>query len=195
MEEPRLRGVVDGSRPDDGALGDGIERVDRGAHGVHVITRGAGDDQPGVAVVGGDGTERPHQRRHVLASFERAEGEHERPAVERRGPRVRWPRRCGSGEGERTQVDDLDALGPEDVAHPRRGGVARRVDRRPGLDPPPEHVAGAAHRRCRLLGVGQEPAVVDGHHGGESGRRHDVVGAVHDLGVAEPTIEARPVDA
>ncbi len=40
----------------------------------------------------------------------------------------------------------------------------------------------------------QEPAVVHGDHGGQAGRRCDVVGAVHDVGTVQPTIGARVID-
>ena len=134
------------------------------------------------------------ERREVLAALDRAEGEHEGPAVEVGEPWVGQVRRR-LVDGEWTEVDDLDVAGTEEFTDGGRRGVARRVHRGAALHTPPQHLAGPPHVRRCLRRVGEEPAVVHRHERRPPARRHDVVGAVDDLGVAEPPIDPRMIQA
>ena len=138
---------------------------------------------PSAAVVRTEGAD---ERGEVLAPLDGADGEHER--AERRRPR-RHRGHLGGRHGERPEVDDLDPRRVEQLAGGVGGRLAGRVDHGTGSHAPAEDLTGPADVGGGLVRVTQEPAVVDRHDRRPAGGWDDVVGAVDDVGGAEPAVD------
>ena len=120
-EQPRLRGVVDGSRPHD-------RRAGRpGPSASTAASTASASSPPPPAMTSrasrwsaASGTERGDERRQVLAPFERAERERRTAGRRARGPRVRWPRRRGTGSASGPRWMTSTRSAPSSSRTPRR---------------------------------------------------------------------------
>ena len=151
-----------------------------------VVAGGAGEDERGAV-----GAAPPHRRRATSAGrFLRRSTV---PTASTNGPSVDAhggvDGRLGGRHGERPEVDDLDPRRVEQLAGGVGGRLAGGVDHGPGAHAPAEDLTGPADVGRGLVRVTQEPAVVDRHDRRPAGRWDDVVGAVDDVGGAEPAVD------
>jgi len=157
---------------------------DGGIEGLHSPRVGAGDHQHEGFVVTGDGVERLHEARQVLAWLDAPEREH----VAVGAGALAASRRVAADRWHEPGVHPSDALGldAEVVANFRADEVTEHMDRRATVERQPyvtregECVGGAQ------LGVPHEREVVHRRDHRCPSRRRNVVRRVHDVDLAGP---------
>ena len=154
-----------------------------------------GDHEAHVGIVGGQGVERPHQRRQVLPRLDGPDGEHEPVAAGQRPPPpgVAGPRTVGAD----TVVDGDDpvGVGAEHVDDLGPHELGRGVHPRAAPEGAADHPGERQRELVGELGVAHRRQVVDGHHLGRTGGRHDEVRAPHDVVATDPAVDQRVVGA
>ena len=142
-------------------------------------------------MLGGEQTERLDEDRQVLAPLERSDRGDVRPADERGNRRI-LAGAGGIGQRGRAGSSRPVASGNRS-ANSRRGRCRTGVHGGATRDRPSQHSPGLMHRPAGQCRMAQEPAVVDRHHLRDAAWRHDVVGAVNDVGPAEEAIDPRSI--
>ena len=134
----------------------------------------------------GEQAERFDKGRQVLPAFEGSDRGDVRTAEKYRDRRIgRW-----RGDGQRGERDHRHPRLWEQIDDLRCGRRGTGVNRRAMGDRSTEHTSGLLDRADGKRRIAEEPAVVHRYHLCGTARRHHVVGAMHDIGAAEESIEA-----